>query len=173
MNFCFVLDDNDDFLSMAERQFIIKHELENLRARDEKMIPGYPQAKLYPGKSLCESLYQLISWIYILLLLLSRFSRVQLCATPRWKPTRLPRPWDSPGKNTGVGCHFLLQCMKSEKSKWSRSVMSDSQWPHGLQPTRLLHPWDPPGKSTGVGCQRGAKILYSFHYVEAYFPFAF
>ena len=26
--------------------------------------------------------------------------------------TRLPRPWDSPGKNTGVGCHFLLQCMK-------------------------------------------------------------
>ena len=26
--------------------------------------------------------------------------------------TRLPRPWDSPGKNTGVGCHFLLQCVK-------------------------------------------------------------
>ena len=34
----------------------------------------------------------------------------------RWQPTRLPRRWDSPGKNTGVGCHFLLQCMtvKSE-----------------------------------------------------------
>ena len=34
----------------------------------------------------------------------------------RWQRTRLPRPWDSPGKNTGVGCHFLLQCvnMKSE-----------------------------------------------------------
>ena len=30
----------------------------------------------------------------------------------RWQPTRLPRPWDSPGKKTGVGCHFLLQCMK-------------------------------------------------------------
>ena len=30
----------------------------------------------------------------------------------RWQPTRLPRPWDSPGKNTEVGCHFLLQCMK-------------------------------------------------------------
>ena len=30
----------------------------------------------------------------------------------RWKLTRLPRPWDSPGKNTGVGCHFLLQCIK-------------------------------------------------------------
>ena len=30
----------------------------------------------------------------------------------RWQPTRLPRPWDSPGKNTGVACCFLLQCMK-------------------------------------------------------------
>ena len=30
----------------------------------------------------------------------------------RQQPTRLLRPWDSPGKNTGVGCHFLLQCMK-------------------------------------------------------------
>ena len=30
----------------------------------------------------------------------------------RRQPTRLPRPWDSPGKNTGVGCHFLLQCLK-------------------------------------------------------------
>nr|KAF6419868.1 anoctamin 10 [Molossus molossus] len=49
-------DNNDDFLTMAECQFIIKHELENLRARDEKMIPGYPQAKLYPGKSLLRRL---------------------------------------------------------------------------------------------------------------------
>ena len=30
----------------------------------------------------------------------------------RRQPTRLPRPWDSPGKNTGVGCHFLFQCLK-------------------------------------------------------------
>ena len=30
----------------------------------------------------------------------------------RRQPTRLPHPWDSPGKNTGVGCHCLLQCMK-------------------------------------------------------------
>ena len=33
----------------------------------------------------------------------------------RWQPTRLPCPWDSPGKNTGVGCHFLLQCMKEKR----------------------------------------------------------
>ena len=48
----------------------------------------------------------------LLLLLLSRFSRGRLCATPQTAATRLPRPWDSPGKNTGVGCHFLLQRMK-------------------------------------------------------------
>ena len=35
----------------------------------------------------------------------------------RRKPTRLPCPWDSPGKNTGVGCHFLLQCMKVKSEK--------------------------------------------------------
>ena len=35
----------------------------------------------------------------------------------RWQPTRLPRLWDSPGKNTGVGCHFLLQCMKVKSER--------------------------------------------------------
>ena len=49
--------------------------------------------------------------LIMLLLLLSRFSRVQ---SHRRQPTRLPRPWDSPGKNTGGGCHFLLHCMKVE-----------------------------------------------------------
>ena len=63
--------------------------------------------------------------------------------------TRLPCLWDSPGKNSGVGCHFLLQCMNA----WEvASVVSDSVWPHGQQPTRLLCPWNSPGKSTGVGC---------------------
>ena len=53
----------------------------------------------------------------LLLLLLSRFSRARLCVTHRRQPTRLPRPWDSPGKNTGVGCHFLLQCMKVKSER--------------------------------------------------------
>ena len=48
----------------------------------------------------------------ILLLLLSRFSMSDSVRPHRRQPTRLPRPWDSPGKNTGVGFHFLLQCMK-------------------------------------------------------------
>ena len=52
--------------------------------------------------------------IYTLLLLLlpSRFSRVPLCATPETAAHQAPHPWDSPGKNTGVGCPFLLQCMR-------------------------------------------------------------
>ena len=43
---------------------------------------------------------------------------------------------------------------ESEKWKWSRSVVSNSSRPHGLQPTRLFRPWDFPGKSTGVGCKQ-------------------
>ena len=53
------------------------------------------------------------------------------------------------------GSHWVKQSslvMKSYKKerKWSRSVMSDSLWPHGLY--RLFRPWDFPGKNTGVGC---------------------
>ena len=47
-----------------------------------------------------------------IVLLLSRFSRVRLCATPETAAHQAPLSWDSPDKNTGVGCHFLLQCMK-------------------------------------------------------------
>ena len=64
------------------------------------------------------------------------------------QPTRLPRPWDSPGKNTGEW--VAISFSNAWKWKWSRSVLT--QRPHGLQPTRLLGPWDFPGKSTGVGC---------------------
>ena len=59
-------------------------------------------------------------------LLLSLFSRVRLCATPETVAHEAPRPWDSPGKNTGVGCHFLLQCMK---------VNRESEVAHSYSPT--------------------------------------
>ena len=48
----------------------------------------------------------------------------------RRQPIRLPCPWDSPGKNTGVGCHFLLQCMK---------VKSESEVTQSVQ--LLATPW--------------------------------
>ena len=71
---------------------------------------------------------------YMKLLLLSWFVVSNSVWYHRWQPTRLLCPWDSPGKNTGVGCHFLLQSIKvkSEKWKWSRLVVFDSWWPHGL-----------------------------------------
>ena len=50
------------------------------------------------------------------------------------------------------GLPFPSPMCESEKWKQSRSVVSDSQQPQGLQPTRLLCPWDFPGSSTGVGC---------------------
>ena len=84
-----------------------------------------------------------IAFIVVLLLLLSHFSHVWLCATPSLGFSR---------KEHWSGLQFPSPMHKSEKWTWSRSVMSDSLQPHGLQPTRLLCPWDFPGKSTGVGC---------------------
>ena len=66
----------------------------------------------------------------------------------RQQPTRLPRPWDSPGKNTGVGCHFLLQCMKvKSESEVAQSCLTprdpmDCSLPgssvHGIFQARVL-----------------------------------
>ena len=56
----------------------------------------------------------------------------------KWQPTRLPRPWDSPGMNTGVSCHFLLQCRKvKSESEVAQSCLA------------LCNPMDcsPPGSS--------------------------
>ena len=54
---------------------------------------------------------------------------------PHRRPsTRLPRPWDSPGKNTGAGCHFLLQCMKvKSESEVAQSCLTLSN-PMGCSP---------------------------------------
>ena len=92
--------------------------------------------------------FQIQLFVMLLLLLLSHFSHVRPCATPWTAAHQAPHPWDSPGKNTGVGCHFLLQCMKV-KSESEVAQSCPTQRPHGLQPTRLLHPWHFPGKSTG------------------------
>ena len=64
---------------------------------------------------------------------------------------------------TRSGLPFPSPMHDSEKWKWSRSVLSNSSLPHGLQPTRLLCPWDFPGKSTGVGCH---CLLHDTHQVN-------
>ena len=66
----------------------------------------------------------------------------------RRQPTRLPLPWDSPGKNTGVGCHFLLQCMKVKSESEVAQLYPTSSDPmnsslpgsstHGIFQARVL-----------------------------------
>ena len=51
----------------------------------------------------------------------------------RRQPTRLPRPWDFPGKNTGVGCHFLLKCMKMKVKLLSRVRLCATPWTAAYQ----------------------------------------
>ena len=77
----------------------------------------------------------------------------------RRQPNRLPRPWDSPGKNTGVGCHFLLQCMKvkseSEVSQSCQTLSDPMDWSlpgssvHGIFQATVLE-WDAIAFSTSL-----------------------
>ena len=90
--------------------------------------------------------------LLLLLLLLSSFSRVRLCATPETAAHQAPRSLGFSRQEHWSGLPFPSPMRESEKWKWSRSVVSDPQRPHGMQPHRLLRPWDFPGKSTGVGC---------------------
>ena len=89
---------------------------------------------------------------YILIYMLSHFSRVRLCATPKTAAHQALPSLGLSRQELWSGLPFASPMHDSEKWKWSRSVVSDSQRPHGLQPTRLLCPWDFPVKSTGVGC---------------------
>ena len=85
-------------------------------------------------------------------LLLSCFSRVRLCATPEAAAHQATPSLGFSRQEHWSGLPFPSPMHESEKWKWSRSVVSDPQRPHGLQPSRLLCLWDFPGKSTGVGC---------------------
>ena len=92
------------------------------------------------------------------MLLLSRFSRVRLWATPQTAAHQAPPSRGFSRREHWSGLPFPSPVHESEKWKGSCSVVSDSSRPHGLQPARLLHPGDFPGKSTGVGatvCKMG------------------
>ena len=92
-----------------------------------------------------------------LLLLLGRFSHVRLCATPEMAAHQAPPSLGFSRQEHWSGLPFPSPMHESEKWKWSRSVVSNSQQPHALQPTRLLSPWDSPGKSTGVGAMPSSR----------------
>ena len=104
-----------------------------------------------------------------LLLVLSRFSRVRLCATPQKAAHQAPPSLGFSRQEHWSGLPFPSSMHESEKWKWRCSVVSNPQRPHGVQPSRLLHPWDFPGKSTGVGCHclLQKKCL---HFFNPYFP---
>ena len=105
-----------------------------------------------PSKLTKGGTHPLACHLLLLLLLLSCFSRVRLCATPWTAAHQAPPSLGFSRQKHWSGLPFPSPIHESEKWKWSRSVVPDSQRPHGLQPTRLLRPWDFPGKSTGVGC---------------------
>ena len=110
------------------------------------------------------------SFLRLLLLLLSRFSRVRLCATPETAAHQAPPSLGFSRQEQWSGLPFPSPMHESEKWKWSRSVVSNSPRPHGLQPTRLLRPWDFPGKSTGVGCHCLFRFSDYIHSIPSHRP---
>ena len=90
-------------------------------------------------------------WVCTLPTLLSHFSSVWLCATPSLGFSRQEH-WS--------GLPFPSPMHESEKWKWSRSVMSNSSRPHGLQPTRLLCPWDFPDQILEWGAIAFSNYLH-------------
>ena len=103
-------------------------------------------------KTIFQDFLSTILSLLLLLLLLSRFSRVRLCTTPEKAVHQAPLSLGFSRQEHWTGLPFPSPMHGSEKGKWSHSVVSDSLRPLGLQPTRLLRQWDLPGKSAGVGC---------------------
>ena len=101
------------------------------------------------------------------------FSHVWLCATPQMAAHQAVPSLGFSRQEHWSGLPFPSPVHETEKWKWSRSVVSDPQRPHGLQSTRLLRPWGFPGKSTGVGCHRllcngYIVVYYSFFFVDPF-----
>ena len=92
--------------------------MQSISGNDRSLPPTFAVENILHWESLFKGQYK--AKRSLLLLLLSHFSCVRLLRPRRWQPTRLRRPWDSPGKNTGVGCHFLLQCMKVKVKSLNR-----------------------------------------------------
>ena len=109
-------------------------------------------------------------------------SHVQLLVTPWTAAYQAPPSWDSPGKNTGAGCHFLLhwatwKCLCY--AVLSHSVTSNSLQPQGLQPARLLSPggfsrqeyWSwlpspPPGDLPNPGIEPRSPALQILYWLK-------
>ena len=83
----------------------------------------------------------------------------------RQQPTRLPHPWDSPGKNTGVGCHFLLQCIKvKSESEVAQSFRTLSDPMYYSLPGSSVHGFSRQEYWSGVIFSLAHCFLSSKHY---------
>ena len=90
----------------------------------------------------------------------------------RRQPTRLPRPWDSPGKNTGVGCHFLLQCMKvKSESKVAQSCPTLRDPMDRSLPGSSVHGILQAGVLSGVPLARAKKKQLLLFFIPILFPY--
>ena len=74
------------------------------------------------------------------------------CVTPWTAAHQAPRSWDSPGKNTGVGCPFLLQCIKVKSESEVTQLCPTLSDPMDCSPPGSSVHGDSPGQDTGVGC---------------------
>ena len=113
-------------------------------------------------------LYHLSHQGSLLLLLLSHFSRVRLCATPETAAHQAPPSLGFSRQEHWSGLPFPSPMHESQKWKWSHSVVSDSLRPHGLQPTRLLHPWDFPGKRYSANIQINTCAHTDIYFIFLY-----
>ena len=141
---------------------VITHlEPEILECKVKWALESFTMDKASGGDGISVALFQILkddavkvlhSICQLLLLpLLSRFSRVQLCVTPEMAAHQVPPSLGFSRQEYGSGLPVPSPMHESKKWKWSLSVMSDSSRPHGLQPTRCLRPWDSPGKvATGL-----------------------
>ena len=124
---------------------------------------------------------KLLLLLLLLLLLQSHLSHVRLCATPETAAYPAPRPWDSSGENTGVGCHFLLPCMKVKSEREvAQSYPTlcdpmDCSLPgssiHGIFQARVLE-WgaiafsDDKGSSVQLSCSVMSDSLHGPHRLQ-------
>ena len=99
----------------------------------------------------------------MLLLLLSCFRHVRLCVTPETEAHQAPHPWDSPGKNTGVDCHFLLQCMKvKSESEVVQSCLTLSDPMEYSLPGSAVHGFSRQEYWSGVPLPSPVRVMPSF-----------
>ena len=150
--------ENHCFCFQKFSQSVLGNRNISLQLSNHKKKKNDELLKIKVSLDLQRTLWSFFGVYNFICLLLSHFSCVRLCVTPQMVAHQAPPSLGFSRQEHLSGLPFPSPMHESEKWKGSRSVLSDSWRPHGLQSIRLLHPWDFPGKSTGVGCHRLPKL---------------